>query len=474
MLRTTQSRIAISSLHLRHPTPRAHCYRRAYATSYTSLSSRYETYYGGSIKTFYNSTLTGLSPAENEFREAVWEFSARVVKPKSEVIEREGGDSETHEYKTLIEVHKEMAEMGLHGVTVPTEYLTSSLGLGLSYTHHLLAMEAISYSSASLALSYGAHSNLCVNQLSRWGSDDQRAQWIPGLLDGTYIGALAMSETGAGSDVLGSMMTVAKKGDNGYVLNGNKFWITNGPKADVFVVYARDVVEPGAKQTYTTFLVPRTTPGFSTGKPLDKFGMRGSPTCELIFEDVFLPSTSVLGDPVSLQGKGAKILMSGLDLERLVLSGGPLGIMQAAYDTAVDYVHQREQFGVRVGTIGSMQAKLAEMYTKVNTARTFVYAVARAVDYHNAEAQKQGLGPKDKGYTYPPFQRRDCAAAIMYATDKAIEVAMECMQCLGGNGYINDYPAARYLADARLYAVGAGTQEIRRWLIGREVNSDFE
>ncbi|KAJ3756287.1 acyl-CoA dehydrogenase/oxidase [Lentinula raphanica] len=400
------------------------------------------------IKTYYNSTLTGLSPAENEFREAVWEFSARVVQPKVAAIEREGGDTETHEYKTLVEVHKEMAEMGLHGVTVPTEDLTSSLGLGLSYTHHLLAMEAISYSSASLALSYGAHSNLCVNQLSRWGSDEQRAQWIPGLLDGTYIGALAMSETGAGSDVLGSMRTVAKKVDDGYVLNGNKFWITNGPKADVFIVYARDVVEPGAKQTFTTFLVPRTTPGFSTGKPLDKFGMRGSPTCELIFEDVFLPSTAVLGDPASLQGKGAKVLMSGLDLERLVLSGGPLGIMQAAYDTAVEYVHQREQFGVPVATIGSMQAKLADMYTKVNTARTFVYAVARA--------------------------RRDCAAAIMYATDKAIEVAMECMQCLGGNGYINDYPAARYLADARLYAVGAGTQEVRRWLIGREVNSDFE
>ncbi|KAJ3776244.1 acyl-CoA dehydrogenase NM domain-like protein [Lentinula raphanica] len=471
MLRTF-IRISPSSLRLTRPIRR--CAQRSYATSYTSPSSRYETYHGGQIKTYYNSTLTGLSPAENEFREAVWEFSARVVQPKVAAIEREGGDAETHEYKTLVEVHKEMAEMGLHGVTVPTEDLTSSLGLGLSYTHHLLAMEAISYSSASLALSYGAHSNLCVNQLSRWGSDEQRAQWIPGLLDGTYIGALAMSETGAGSDVLGSMRTVAKKVDDGYVLNGNKFWITNGPKADVFIVYARDVVEPGAKQTFTTFLVPRTTPGFSTGKPLDKFGMRGSPTCELIFEDVFLPSTAVLGDPASLQGKGAKVLMSGLDLERLVLSGGPLGIMQAAYDTAVEYVHQREQFGVPVATIGSMQAKLADMYTKVNTARTFVYAVARAVDGHNAEAQKRGLGPKDKGYTYPPFQRRDCAAAIMYATDKAIEVAMECMQCLGGNGYINDYPAARYLADARLYAVGAGTQEVRRWLIGREVNSDFE
>ncbi|KAJ4490104.1 acyl-CoA dehydrogenase/oxidase [Lentinula aciculospora] len=421
--------------------------------------------------TYYNSTLTGLSPAENEFREAVWDFSARVVKPRAEAIEKEGG-KEGGEYKTLLEVHKKMAEMGLHGVTVPTEDITSSLGLGLSYTHHLLAMEAVSYSSASLALSYGAHSNLCVNQLSRWGSNEQKAKWIPGLLDGSYIGALAMSEVGAGSDVLGSMRSSARKTDEGFVLNGNKFWITNGPKADVFIVYAKDVVEPGAKQTYTTFLVPRETPGFSTGKPLDKFGMRGSPTCELIFEDVFLPSSAVLGS--SLLGKGAKVLMSGLDLERLVLTGGPLGIMQAAYDTAVEYVHQREQFGVRVGTIGSMQAKLAGMYTAVNTARTFAYSVARAVDWHNEEAKKNGIEPGDKRYVYPVNQRRDCAAAILYATDKAIEVALECMQCLGGNGYINDYPAARYLADARLYAVGAGTQEVRRWLIGREVNSDFE
>ncbi|GAV99970.1 acyl- dehydrogenase NM domain-like protein [Lentinula edodes] len=277
-------------------------------------------------------------------------------------------------------------------------------------------MEALSYSSASLSLSYGAHSNLCVNQLSRWGSEAQKSEWLPGLLDGRYLGALAMSESGAGSDVLGCMKTVAKKVDGGYLLNGNKFWITNGPKADVFIVYAKDVVEHGAKQTYTTFLVPRTTPGFTTGKPLDKFAPRRK------------------------------------------------SIMQAAYDTALEYVHQREQFGVRVGTIGSMQAKIADMYTKLNTARAFVYSVARAVDYHNQEATSG----------YPVFQRRDCAAAILYATDKAIEVALECMQCLGGNGYINEYPAARYLADARLYAVGAGTQEVRRWLIGREVNSDFE
>ncbi|KAJ3879492.1 acyl-CoA dehydrogenase NM domain-like protein [Lentinula edodes] len=429
MLRTISSRIS----------------RRFYTTS------RYETYHGGAIKTYYNPTLTGLSPSENEFREAVWEFSARVVKPKVDEIERGGS------YSALMELHKEIAGMGLHGLTVPAK----NLGLELGYTHHLLAMEALSYSSASLALSYGAHSNLCVNQLSRWGSEAQKSEWLPGLLDGRYLGALAMSESGAGSDVLGCMKTIAKKVDGGYLLNGNKFWITNGPKADVFIVYAKDVVEHGAKQTYTTFLVPRTTPGFTTGKPLDKFGMRGSPTCELIFTDVFLPPSSILGDS---QHHGAKVLMSGLDLERLVLSGGPLGIMQAAYDTALEYVHQREQFGVRVGTIGSMQAKIADMYTKLNTARAFVYSVARAVDYHTQEAAPG----------YPVFQRRDCAAAILYATDKAIEVALECMQCLGGNGYINEYPAARYLADARLYAVGAGTQEVRRWLIGREVNSDFE
>ncbi|KAF5392319.1 hypothetical protein D9757_001401 [Collybiopsis confluens] len=460
MLRTTSTRLlARRKLFPTHPSPRR-------------------------FTTYYNATLAGLSPSEQEFREAVWDFAMKVVRPKESAIEKEvsgpGRGEQKHrkdKYPVLESVHKEMAEMGLHGITVPTEDLTSSLGLGMGYLNHLLAMEALSYASGSVALTYGAHSNLCVNQISRWGTDEQKRKYLPPLLDGTHFGALAMSEPGAGSDVLGSMKTIARydSSRDGYILNGNKFWITNGSKAETFVIYAKDAesTNPG-KPTYTTFIVPRETEGFSTGTPLDKFGMRGSPTCELMFDNVFVPSSNILGGK-DLLGKGAKILMSGLDLERLVLSGGPLGIMQAAYDSTVEYVHAREQFGVRVGTFGTMQAKLANMYTAINSARTLAYAVARAVDRHAEEAKENGInGPRDSRYTYPPLQRRDCATSILYTTDKAVEVALECMQSLGGNGYINEYPAARYLADARLYAIGAGTQEVRRWLIGREINADFE
>ncbi|KIK57418.1 hypothetical protein GYMLUDRAFT_758377 [Collybiopsis luxurians FD-317 M1] len=466
MFRTTSTRLLGRRALLAKRSPQLSLSPRTYATSY------------------YNATLAGLSPSEQEFREAVWDFGMRVIRPKEDVIENEvSGSGRTEvkdrkdKYPVLKSVHKEMAEMGLHGITVPTEESTSSLGLGMGYLHHLLAMEALSYASGSVALSYGSHSNLCINQISRWGTDEQRAKYLPSLLDGSHFGALAMSEPGAGSDVLGSMKTTARydASKDGYILNGNKFWITNGPQAETFVIYAKDAEPTNPKKpTYTTFIVPRESEGFSTGTALDKFGMRGSPTCELMFDNVFVPSSNILGGK-ELLGKGAKVLMSGLDLERLVLSGGPLGIMQAAYDTALEYVHTREQFGVRVGTFGTMQAKLADMYTAINSARTLAYAVARAVDRHVEEAKEKGInGPKDAGYTYPPLQRRDCAVAILYTTDKAIEVALECMQCLGGNGYINDYPAARYLADARLYAVGAGTQEVRRWLIGREINADFQ
>ncbi|KAF9049414.1 acyl-CoA dehydrogenase NM domain-like protein [Rhodocollybia butyracea] len=396
MLRTTLSARALKLSRVSNYTKCAP--RRGYATPSTYTN----------IRTHYNTTLAGLSPSENEFREAVWEFAGRVVEPSRAKVEKEieaGGRG----FEEFMGIHKELAEMGLHGITVPTE----------------------------------AHSNLCINQISRWATPEQKARFLPGLMRGDLLGSLAMSEPGAGSDVLG-MKTEAKyiPEKSGYVINGNKFWITNGPRADVVV-------------------------------PLDKFGMKSSPTSELIFEDVFVPEELVLGGK-EMVGKGAKVLMSGLDLERLVLCGGPLGIMQAAYDTTLEYVHTREQFGVRIGTFGSMQAKLANMYTAVNSARTFAYSVARAVDQHAEEAKEKGLSAGDAGYTYPPLQRRDCAAAILYVTDKAIEVSLECMQSLGGNGYINEYPAARYLADARLYAVGAGTQEVRRWLVGREINADFE
>ncbi|KAE9402546.1 acyl-CoA dehydrogenase NM domain-like protein [Gymnopus androsaceus JB14] len=420
--------------------------------------------------THYNASLAGLSPSEAEFRETVWDFAERVVGPVADEIDLTGGKNT----ETLLDVHRKTGEMGLLGITVPTEENTSSLGLSLGYFHHLLAMEAMSYYSG----------NLCVNQISRWGTDTQKAEFLPKLMSGEFMGALAMSEPGAGSDVLGSMKTTATyvPEEHGYRLNGSKFWITNGPVADVVVVYAKDAIKASesagpnihtTKQTYTAFLVPRNTPGFSAGTPLDKFGMKGSPTCELFFDNAFIPEANVLGGPETMKGKGSKVLMSGLDLERLVLSGGPLGIMQAAYDTAVEYVHQREQFGVKVASFGIMQAKLADMYTALNSARTFAYAVARAVDEHAAtvKGSDNSNAKNDHGY---PTQRRDCAAAIMYTTEKSIEVAQECMQCLGGNGYTNDYPAARYLRDARLYAVGAGTQEVRRWLIGREVNADFE
>ncbi|KAF9032019.1 acyl-CoA dehydrogenase NM domain-like protein [Rhodocollybia butyracea] len=449
MLRTTLSARALKLSRVSNYTKCAP--RRGYATPSTYTN----------IRTHYNTTLAGLSPSENEFREAVWEFAGRVVEPSRAKVEKEieaGGRG----FEEFMGIHRELAEMGLHGITVPTEANTESLGLSLPYLHHLLTMEALSYVSGGIALSYAAHSNLCINQISRWATPEQKARFLPGLMRGDLLGSLAMSEPGAGSDVLG-MKTEAKyipeKG--GYVINGNKFWITNGPRADVVVVYAKDSPSQSkTKSTYTTFIIPRETPGFSTGQPLDKFGMKSSPTCELIFEDVFVPEELVLGGK-GMVGKGAKVLMSGLDLERLVLCGGPLGIMQAAYDTTLEYVHTREQFGVRIGTFGSMQAKLANMYTAVNSARTFAYSVARA----------GMLGT----YTYPPLQRRDCAAAILYVTDKASKCHWSvCRVWVGMGEYINEYPAARYLADARLYAVGAGTQEVRRWLVGREINADFE
>jgi len=334
----------------------------------------------------------------------------------------------------------EMGNMGLLGITAEETYG----GAGLGYLAHCVAMEEISRASASVGLSYGAHSNLCVNQISRNGTEAQKSNYLPKLISGEHVGALAMSEPGAGSDVVSMKLRAEKRGDS-YVLNGNKMWITNGPDADVLVVYAKTDPDAGPRGI-TAFLVEKAFKGFSTGPKLDKLGMRGSNTCELIFEECEVPEANVLG----ALGGGARVLMSGLDYERVVLSAGPIGIMAACMDVVVPYLHERKQFGQAIGEFQLMQGKLADMYVTMNTARAYVYAVASACD---------------RGET----TRKDAAGCILYAAEKATLLALETIQALGGNGYTNDYPAARLLRDAKLYEIGAGTSEIRRMLIGREL-----
>ncbi|WP_448586913.1 isovaleryl-CoA dehydrogenase [Thermaurantiacus sp.] len=333
-----------------------------------------------------------------------------------------------------------LGSLGLHGITVPE----ADGGAGLGYLAHVIAMEELSRASASVGLSYGAHSNLCVNQLSRWGTAAQKAKYLPKLISGEHVGSLAMSEPGAGSDVV-SMRLRAEKRNDRYLLNGSKFWITNGPHADTLIVYGKTDPEAGPRGI-TAFIVERGMAGFSTAQKLDKLGMRGSDTCELVFEDCEVPDENVLGE----EGKGVEVLMSGLDYERVVLAGGPLGIMAACLDVVLPYVHARHQFGRPIGTFQLMQGKLADMYVTFSTARAYVYAVAEACD---------------RGET----ARKDAAGAILYAAEKATWMALEAIQALGGNGYINDYPTGRLLRDAKLYEIGAGTSEIRRFLIGREL-----
>lgn len=333
-----------------------------------------------------------------------------------------------------------MGELGLHGITVEEE----DGGLGLGYLHHVVAMEEISRASASIGLSYGAHSNLCVNQIRRWASPAQKARYLPKLISGEHVGALAMSEAGSGSDVM-SMSLRAKKVDGGYILNGTKFWITNGPIADTLVIYAKTDPEGGSR-SLTTFLVEKNFEGFSCARKLDKMGMRGSYTGELVFQDCFVPDQNVMGG----LGHGAAILMSGLDYERTVLSGGPLGIMQACIDTVLPYVRERKQFGRPIGDFQLMQAKLADMYVALNSSRAYVYAVARACD---------------EGRT----TRFDAAGAILMSSENAVKTSMESIQALGGAGYTKEWPVERYQRDAKLYDIGAGTNEIRRFLIGREL-----
>ncbi|HJW41529.1 MAG TPA: isovaleryl-CoA dehydrogenase [Rhizomicrobium sp.] len=334
----------------------------------------------------------------------------------------------------------QMGALGLHGITVEEEWG----GLGLGYLEHVVAMEEVSRGSAAVGLSYGAHSNLCVNQIRRNGTTAQKRRYLPKLISGEHVGALAMSEAGAGSDVVSMKLRADRKGDR-FVLDGTKMWITNGPHADTLVVYAK--TDPGAgPRGMTAFLIEKGFKGFKTAQKLDKLGMRGSDTAELVFEDCEVPEENILGG----EGKGVNVLMSGLDYERAVLAAGSLGIMQACMDAVVPYVHDRKQFGESIGNFQIMQAKLADMYVALSAARSYVYAVARACD---------------RGMT----TRKDAAGAILYAAEKGTWMALQAIQCLGGNGYINDYPTGRLLRDAKLYEIGAGTSEIRRWLIGREL-----
>ena len=334
----------------------------------------------------------------------------------------------------------ELGELGLLGITAPEDHG----GTGMGYLAHVIAMEEVSRASGSIGLSYGAHSNLCVNQIARHGTPAQKERFLPPLCDGSHVGGLAMSEPGAGSDVV-SMRTRAEKRNDRYVLNGSKFWITNGSEAETVVVYAKTDPDAGPRGI-TAFLIEKDMDGFSVAQKLDKLGMRGSPTAELVFEDVEVPYENVLGE----EGRGVNVLMSGLDTERVVLAGGPLGLMAAALDAVVPYVHERKQFGRPIGEFQLMQGKLADMYVTLNAARAYVYAVARACD---------------AGRT----TRKDAAGCILYAAEKATELALQAIQALGGNGYINDYPTGRLLRDAKLYEIGAGTSEIRRMLIGREL-----
>ena len=365
-------------------------------------------------------------------RESVHAFAQTEIAPIAEQIDRED--------KFPRDLWNKMGALGLLGITVEEEFG----GTGLGYLEHTIAMEEISRASASVGLAYGAHSNLCVNQLRRWGSDAQKKKYLPKLMTGEHVGSLAMSEPGAGSDVVSMTLRADKKGDH-YVLNGNKMWITNGPIADTLIVYAKTDLSAGSRGI-TAFIIEKDYKGFSTAQKLDKLGMRGSDTCELVFEDCIVPEENVMG-PV---GKGVGILMSGLDYERTVLSGGSIGIMQACLDVVLPYIHERKQFGKAIGEFQLMQGKLADMYVTTSTARAYTYAVAQACD---------------RGET----ARKDAAGAILYAAEKATLVALDAIQMLGGNGYINEYPTGRLLRDAKLYEIGAGTSEIRRWLIGREL-----
>ncbi|MES0809200.1 isovaleryl-CoA dehydrogenase [Roseibium sp. SCPC15] len=373
-----------------------------------------------------------LGETADMLRDTVRSYSQDRIAPLAEKIDREDWFPR--------EIWPEMGELGLHGITVEEEWG----GSGLGYLEHCIAMEEVSRASASIGLSYGAHSNLCVNQLRRWGNESQKKRYLEKLITGEHLGALAMSEPGAGSDVVSMKLRAEKKGDR-YILNGSKMWITNGPSADTMIIYAKTDPDAGPKGI-TAFLVEKDFPGFSVAQKLDKLGMRGSETGELVFQNCEVPEENVLGEV----GKGVNVLMSGLDYERAVLAAGCIGIMQAAMDVVIPYVHEREQFGKPIGTFQLVQGKIADMYVAMNATKSYVYAVAKACD---------------RGET----TREDAAGAILYAAENATKLALDAIQLLGGNGYINEYPTGRLLRDAKLYEIGAGTSEIRRMLIGREI-----
>ncbi|KAK3867317.1 hypothetical protein Pcinc_027212 [Petrolisthes cinctipes] len=383
----------------------------------------------------------GLTEEQQQLRKTVFDFAQKELAPHAAEIDKK------NEFAGRREFWRKMGDLGLLGITANPEYG----GSGMGYLDHTLVMEELSRACGAVGLSYGAHSNLCVNQINVNGTPQQKEKYLPKLCSGEHFGALAMSEPGSGSDVVSMKLKAEKQGDH-YILNGNKFWITNGPDADVLVVYAKtDLTTPKPQHGVTAFLVEKGMEGFSTGPKLDKLGIRGSNTCELIFEDCKVPAENILG---KMNG-GIYVLFSGLDLERLVLAGGPVGLMQAACDSAFEYVHIRKQFDTRIGEFQLMQGKLADMYCTLNACRAYLYSVGRACD---------------QGH----FNRKDCAGVILYCAEKATQVCLEAIQCLGGNGYINDYPTGRYLRDAKLYEIGAGTSEIRRLVIGRAINSEYK
>ncbi|KPN76082.1 isovaleryl-CoA dehydrogenase [Shewanella xiamenensis] len=384
------------------------------------------------MNSLYTSLNFGLGEDVDMLRDAVQDFAANEIAPIAAKVD--------HDNAFPNEIWPVLGGMGLLGVTVPEEYGGANMG----YLAHVVAMEEISRASASIGLSYGAHSNLCVNQINRNGNAAQKAKYLPKLVSGEHIGALAMSEPNAGSDVVSMKLHARKEGDR-YILNGNKMWITNGPDANTYVIYAKTDLTKGA-HGITAFIVERGFKGFSQAQKLDKLGMRGSNTCELVFEDVEVPEENILGG----LNNGVKVLMSGLDYERVVLSGGPLGIMNACMDIVVPYIHEREQFGKSIGEFQLVQGKLADMYTGMNAAKAYVYSVAKSCD---------------RGET----TRKDAAGAILYSAELATKMALDAIQLLGGNGYVNEYATGRLLRDAKLYEIGAGTSEIRRMLIGREL-----
>ncbi|MEH6625022.1 MAG: isovaleryl-CoA dehydrogenase [Motiliproteus sp.] len=374
----------------------------------------------------------GLGDTIDMLREQVNVFASNEIAPRAAEIDS------SNDFPA--DLWRKFGDMGLLGITVKEEYG----GVEMGYLAHVVAMEEISRASASVALSYGAHSNLCVNQIHRNGNEQQRQTYLPKLISGEHVGALAMSEPNAGSDVVSMKLTARRQGDD-FVLNGNKMWITNGPDADVYVVYAKTDHNKG-QHGITAFIIERDAPGFSRAQKLDKLGMRGSNTCELVFQDCIVPAENILGE----LNQGVKVLMSGLDYERVVLAGGPLGIMNACMDVVLPYIRDRQQFGKAIGEFQLVQGKIADMYTRMNAAKAYIYTVARACDNGNTT-------------------RKDAAGAILYSAELATQLALDAIQLLGGNGYINDFPTGRLLRDAKLYEIGAGTSEIRRMLIGREL-----